>query len=673
MAFFRGVAVSLLFTARSLHIRSSTPALLQDAQNPVSKVVSLLEDMKTKLEAEASEDEAIYDKLACWCATNDKDKTGAIAAAQQHIEGLQHMIEGSSATSGRLNAEISQLEKEIQKNEEDLNTAAAQREKQLAAFSGEESDLLESINALGLALDVLSKHHGGALVQVPSHIIGVAATVAHELQVHASRLNGLSHSQRQAVALFIQSPEDYFNAKPTFKQAYAPQSGEIYGILKQMKETFEKDLADTRQQESTSQESYAGLKAAKAAEIAAGKEQLESRQQQLADTDEEVSQAKQDVEDTKSSLSTDEQFLMNLKEKCSLTDHEWEQRQKDRQTELQAVSKAIATLHSDEARDAFSRTLSPSLLQESDLSSTARRSEASRFLLGVAQKFRSQSLIALASSVRSDPFTEVKKAIDDMVGQLLVQQKEEVTHRDWCISGLNTNERSVAENTNDQDKTVAEITSLQNHVQKLTEETAALTEEISNLQVQLKRFSEDRSAASIQFQATVTDQRQTQDVLRKALAILQGVYGTTLVQRQAPPPGFKEYKKNSAGAGVLTLIQQIIADAKAMETEALAAEHEAQQAYEQFVTATNDSIKEKQSSIIHKTEEKARDEVSLSQESTALEGFKKERADLDSTQAAMQKSCDFVMRNFEIRQSAREEEISALKQAKAILSGAKYD
>ena len=56
------------------------------------------------------------------------------------------------------------------------------------------------------------------LVQVPSHIIGVAATVAYELQVHASRLNGLSHSQRQAVALFIQSPEDYLNAKPTFKQ-----------------------------------------------------------------------------------------------------------------------------------------------------------------------------------------------------------------------------------------------------------------------------------------------------------------------------------------------------------------------------------------------------------------------------------------------------------------------
>ena len=32
-----------------------------------------------------------------------------------------------------------------------------------------------------------------------------------------------------------------------------------------------------------------------------------------------------------------------------------------------------------------------------------------------------------------------------------------------------------------------------------------------------------------------------------------------------------------------------------------------------------------------------------------------------------------VMKNFEIRQTARDEEIEALKQAKAILSGAKFE
>ena len=32
---------------------------------------------------------------------------------------------------------------------------------------------------------------------------------------------------------FVQAPGDYFDADPTFKQSYAPQSGQIFGILKQ--------------------------------------------------------------------------------------------------------------------------------------------------------------------------------------------------------------------------------------------------------------------------------------------------------------------------------------------------------------------------------------------------------------------------------------------------------
>ena len=48
-----------------------------------------------------------------------------------------------------------------------------------------------------------------------------------------------------------------------------------------------------------------------------------------------------------------------------------------------------------------------------------------------------------------------------------------------------------------------------------------------------------------------------------------------------------------------------------------------------------------------------------------LEQLSNEKADFHG-------SCDFVLKNFEIRQTARDEEIEALKQAKAILSGAKF-
>merc|ERR1719223_1225654 len=196
--------------------------------------------MLKQLEKEAEEDEEIYDQLACWCETNDKEKTKSIADAEARIEDLTTKIEELTANSARLNTEIKNLEKEVAANQEALSKATAIREKQLAEFNAEEKDMLESISALKAAITVLSKHHGGAFLQLPrSHIIGVATTLQHELSQHASLLQGvLTPSERRAAAAFVQSPQDYFDASPTFKQSYAPQSGEISGILRQMRETF---------------------------------------------------------------------------------------------------------------------------------------------------------------------------------------------------------------------------------------------------------------------------------------------------------------------------------------------------------------------------------------------------------------------------------------------------
>merc|ERR1712210_198199 len=142
---------------------------------PVSKVITLLKDMMKQLEKEAQEDEEIYDKLACWCETNDKEKTKAIADAEAKIEDLTTKIEELTAASARLNTEIKNLESEVAKNQEALDKATAIREKQLAEFNAEEKDSLESISALKAAITVLSKHQGGAFLQMPhSHLLGVA-------------------------------------------------------------------------------------------------------------------------------------------------------------------------------------------------------------------------------------------------------------------------------------------------------------------------------------------------------------------------------------------------------------------------------------------------------------------------------------------------------------------
>merc|ERR1712061_634005 len=116
---------------------------VQAAKNrPVSKVITLLKDMLKQLEKEAEEDEEIYDKMACWCETNDKEKTKAIADAEARISDLTTKIEELTASSARLNTEIKNLEKEVAENQAALDKATALRQKQLAEFNEEEKDAL---------------------------------------------------------------------------------------------------------------------------------------------------------------------------------------------------------------------------------------------------------------------------------------------------------------------------------------------------------------------------------------------------------------------------------------------------------------------------------------------------------------------------------------------------
>ena len=94
---------------------------------PVTKVIALLKDMHKQLEKEQEEDEEVYEKLACWCETNDKEKTKAIIDAEARIAGLNTKVEELTATSAELNTEIKSLEQERAANQDSLEKATALR------------------------------------------------------------------------------------------------------------------------------------------------------------------------------------------------------------------------------------------------------------------------------------------------------------------------------------------------------------------------------------------------------------------------------------------------------------------------------------------------------------------------------------------------------------------
>merc|ERR1711957_467918 len=205
----------------------------------------------------------------------------------------------------------------------------------------------------------------------------------------------------------------------------------------------------------------------------------------------------------------------------------------------------------DDAHDLFTKTFNPALLQEESSMQKGRRIQASKLLKAVADKLNSPRLATLAYKVRLDAFTRVKKAIDDMVSQLLKEKEDEIKHKDFCVDEFNTNQLQTEKKEREKQDLIAEIEDLEMTIKALAEAIATLKSEIAEMQVQLKRAGEDREKQNKEFQMTVSDQRQTQKLLKAALGVLQDFYGkkaaaASLVQKQEPvgpppPPGFEGY------------------------------------------------------------------------------------------------------------------------------------
>merc|ERR1719379_3068603 len=288
----------------------------------------MLKDMIGQLDKEGEEDADMYEQMGCWCKTNDEEKTKAVSDAEQRIRTLDANIEEYTATSATLGAELANLEKENAANTEALASAKALRTKQLAEFNAEEKDSLASIGSLKSAVVTLGKHNSGAsFIQVDeSQKTYVMRTVQYILQKHRDLFAEVvtPHQRRLINSLagsrdvFLQQPNHLSLAQGRAKGDEA--SGEIFGILTGMKESFEINLANSQQEETANQKAYEDLKAAKEAELAAGTTAVETKTQERATADTKNAESKEDKEDTEESVAADTKFLADVKEKCANMD-----------------------------------------------------------------------------------------------------------------------------------------------------------------------------------------------------------------------------------------------------------------------------------------------------------------------------------------------------------------
>lgn len=698
-----------------LQTEFSAEEVLKAGKNrPVAKVITLLKDMQAQLEKDAEADQEIYDKISCWCKINNKDKTAAIKEQEEAIERYTSEIEMHTATIAQLTAEIEQGKKEVAENSASLAKATELREKQLSEFNAEEKEMLQTIQALKNAIVVLSKHHSAKLFMQAKEkdseenkpaLLAVKA-VAKIFKAHREQIvSQLSPDENASLQQFIQQAV----GQPTVAK-YTAQSGQIFGILKQMQEQFEADLSSSQKTEQANAATFGELKTAKESEIAAGQKQVDDKEMRHANTVEALATAKQDLVDTQNSLSADDEYLRMVNEKCATTDKEWEERQKARAEEISAVSQAIQILSSDDAHDTFTRNfnngvqfIQTSIINNGDKSLkaiVAKKIDKVAKKVGQLLDPKNRKQMALvATSVKLDAFEKVKAAIDEMVVQLTKEKEEEIEHRDFCISEINLNEKNTATADRTKEQAQAAIDELKAEIAGFKDQIETLKKEIEESQTALKRATEDRAAENKDFQATLADQLETQKLLEQAVTVLTRVY----TQHQTPvlklmqireanmqqpaeesddpirnlenmkgsaaPGQFDTYQQNAGSGGVIALLRQIISDTKMMEQELRNAETEAEKQFLDLQSDTKKNVAVKGTEITNTESNLARQEATLGDEEANLKDAVLQLEDLSNENGSLHAQCDFILKNFEVRQQARDEEIEALGQAKAILSG----
>jgi len=679
--------------------------------NPVTKVVNLLKEMQATANSEAKADEEIYAKMSCWCETNDKEKTEAIAEAEKRIEALTATIETGSARAGELATMISGLNDEIAEDTDALNTATALRQKEKEDFEAEDADLSESAGLLKEALVVLKQVQ---LVQKKQKapLQPVEAANAEALvQVKALVTKAMNKPKRVTGGAYFNSMQkdlwDFFGSMPggaaaprvvtqlsqaptggaAGAKSYNSRSGGIFGLLETMKEQMDRDLAAAHKAEISAAIGFEKLRASKEGEIAAATKSVEEKSTELADTNQKVAEAKQDLEDTQDALASDTKFLADLKERCSTAAADFASRSATRQDEIAAIGQTITILTEDEARDLMSKTMS--FMQTGSKRHTSAvnsmefstRQHAASQLLTVARKHAGTPdgwrIALLAVSTQIDGFTKIKGMMDKMVVELKKQQGEEVKKHDGCKADIDSNEDSTMEKDASKKDLDAQMTALKGNLESLTQELSDLAQQVKESHMALKQAGNNRKSENHEFQQVVSDQRATVVILNKALARLESFYAKeSFVQAEpgaavAPPPAAgKAFKANGMSGGVMQLLEKIIQDAEAADAEAVAGEQKSQQAYATFVANTNEMLDSYEKSIAGKTEAKDKAEADKLTTGQDLASTEVALGDLKDENKALHLSCDYLLKNFNIRQTARQEEVEAIQEAKSILSGA---
>jgi septal ring factor EnvC (AmiA/AmiB activator) len=668
--------------------------------NPIRKVVSMLESMVKKVEAEGEREKELYEKYMCYCKTSGGDLSKSISDADTKIPQLEADIKEKEAKKAQLDEDVKQAQADRAAAKEAMASATALREKEAAAYAKVSSEDSANIAAVEGATAAIEKGMGSAFLQT------AAANVLRRLA---------EQKKEDDVVAFLSGTEEY-----------APASGQIVGILKTMHDEMTADFAEEKAAEEAAIKAYDELMAAKTKEVNALTKAIEEKMTRSGELGVEIAEMKNDLGDTAEALADDKKFLADLEKYCAKKTEEWEVIVKTRNEELLALADTIKVLNDDDSLELFKKTLpSGASFVQMQVSSNSARIRALAFIRTASQssKFDRYHLdfISLAIQGKKIGFEKVIGMIDEMVATLKTEQADDENKKQYCAKEFDladdkkkSLERSVADLETAIEDTKESISSTKADIDSLESTIKALDKAVASATAQRKEENEDftelmaaDSAAkeilgfaknrlnqfynpklykappkrelseedriTVSMGGTLAPTAAPGGIAGTGIAVLAQVSQHGVAKPPPPPEAPGAYKKKSEeSGGVIAMIDLLVKDLDTEMTVAQTEEKDAQADYEQMMKDSAAKRAEDSKNLEDKESALADLQAALQKATDSKASTTKELGATLQYIQSLHAECDWLLQYFDVRKEARSSEIDALGKAKAVLSGADY-
>merc|ERR1719428_497215 len=351
------------------------------------------------------------------------------------------------------------------------------------------------------------------------------------------------------------APPDELAVSAPEANAYEFQSAGIVKMIEDLEDKFDDKRNELEKDEMDNKHKYQMLMQGLQDTSEKLKKQVGRKSERKTQREEDGAAAKGELKDTTASRDEDQKYLDEVVAGCEQKSSDFEQRQKLRAEELEAITKAIEIISGGAVSGAADKHL-PSLVQRPSFALRAATTSASQgkvaeFLSQKADELHSKMLSLLAAHAAADPFVKVKKMIKDMIIKLMEEANEETEHKGWCDGELGANKVQREAKTEDVNTLTAQADQLTADVAKLTQELADLAQEITELDAAVAE-----ATALMQQPSAMDDAPETFDSSFKG--------------------------QQAEGGGVVGMLEVIASDFARLESDTTAAEESGAQEYKTF-------------------------------------------------------------------------------------------